>query len=96
MKRFLSLFIAVVMVASMCVISAPAATAATLDAHNVGIEVPHYSGSLYFNELIGKATTGGIAEVYADDVLIKEAHELKKGDLIDIIFIDEKKKAEIK
>ena len=73
MKRFLSLFIAVVMVASMCVISAPMAAAATLDAHNVGVEVPHFSGSLYFNEIVGRATrANGIAEVYEEDVLLKE------------------------
>ena len=43
-----------------------------------------------------KVMQRGYTLIKKDDVLIKEAHELKKGDLIDIIFIDEKKKAEIK
>lgn len=72
MKKILSLFIAVVMVASMCSVCIPAASAATLDTKNVGVEIPHFSGSTNFYYLSGKAYGGKIEKYNDDPFVIKE------------------------
>lgn len=74
MKRFLSLFIAVVMVASMCVFYVPSASAATLDAHNVGLEIPYFSGTSKFQDLAGKAVAGkpSMSELFDEPETFKE------------------------
>lgn len=59
MKRIISLFIVVVMIASMCVFTTPGASAATLDEHNVGVEIPHFSGWTSWNPPAGYATRPG-------------------------------------
>ena len=59
MKKILSLVIAVIMVASVMTFVAPvSATTAnhTLDAHNVGIDVPYFSGTTNLYEISGKVT----------------------------------------
>ena len=56
MKRILSMLIAAIMVLSAMTFAAPAgATAAghTLDAHNVAVDVPYFSGTTNFYEITG-------------------------------------------
>ncbi|MBR6917880.1 MAG: hypothetical protein IKN38_06815, partial [Clostridia bacterium] len=56
MKKLLSLVIAVVMVASMMVLAFPASATAThtLDANNVGIDVPYFDGTTIYHQVSGK------------------------------------------
>ncbi len=74
MKKILSLFIAVVMVASACIFCIPTASAATLDAHNVSVEIPHFSGTAQFQDLSGKAVASKptMSEVFDEPQTFKE------------------------
>ena len=59
MKRLISTLIAAVMVLSAMTFAAPIGASAaqhTLDAHNVAVDVPYFSGTTNFYEITGKST----------------------------------------
>ena len=60
MKKILSAFLAAIMIISVMSVSAFVASATpqahTLDAHNVGVDVPYFSGQTMFYDISGKST----------------------------------------
>ena len=76
MKRVISLFVVLTMLLSLVALAIPAASAATLDKNNVGIEIPYYSGKAYFREIGGKFP----AQEYNNDEYEYEIHEMIEAD----------------
>ena len=87
MKRILSTIIAIVMVVSVMsfvpfTANATGDSGHTLDAHNVGFEVPYFSGSTYFYAISGAVTDPDKLVFSIDDDPINIADKSGSGELV--------------
>lgn len=95
MKRILSTLIAVVMVVSVMAFmpltsnALPAGTAHTLDANNVGFEVPYFSGTTTFYRISGKVTDPSTRKSIVEVGPINHAVKTGEGELYLDGVIDE-------